>query len=55
MGNTMQGEGKKRGRLIYRAYEEDKGKAITQTIRAVEMSIAVFKRRGQAQILRIAA
>ena len=55
MGDSMQGEGKKRGRLIYRAYEEDKGKAITQTIRAVEMSIAVFKRRAQAQTLRIAA
>lgn len=55
MGSTMQGQGKKRGRLIYRAYEEDKGKAITQTVRAVEMSIAVFKRRAQAQTLRIAA
>jgi len=55
MGSTMQGEGKKRGRLIYRAYNEDHGKAITQTIRAVEMSIAVFKRRAQAQTLRIAA
>ena len=52
MGSTMQGEGKKRGRLIYRAYNEDHGKAITQTIRAVEMSIAVFKRRSQAQTLR---
>ena len=55
MGDTMQGEGKKRGRLIYRAYNEDQGKAITQTIREVEMSIAVFKRSAQAQTLRIAA
>lgn len=55
MGSTMQGQGKQRGRLIYRAYEEDKGKAITQTIRAVEMSIAVFRRRAQAQTLRSAA
>lgn len=55
MGDTMHGEGKKRGRLIYRAYDEDRGKAITQTIRAVEMSIAVFKRRAQAQTLRNAA
>jgi len=55
MGSTMQGQGKKRGRLIYRAYDEDRGKALTQTIRAIEMSIAVFKRRAQAQTLRNAA
>ena len=52
MGGRMQGTGKMRGRLIYRAFNEDEGRAIASTMRAVDMTIAVFKRRAQAQTLR---
>ncbi len=55
MGGRMQGSGKMRGRLIYRAFNEDEGRAIATTMRAVNMTIAVFQRRASAQVLKKAA
>ena len=52
MGGRMVGQGKKRGRLIYRAYEEDQGRTTATIVRAVDMTVAVFNRRAQAQALR---
>jgi hypothetical protein len=55
LGDTMKGEGHLRGRLIYRAWNENEGKAQAQTIKAVEATIMQFHRRAQAQVLRNAA
>ncbi len=55
MGGRMQGTGKMRGRLIYRAFNEDEGRAIATTMRAVNMTIAVFQRRASAQVLKKSA
>ena len=55
MGGRMQGSDKMRGRLIYRAFNEDEGRAIATTMRAVNMTIAVFQRRASAQVLKKAA
>jgi hypothetical protein len=52
MGARMEGSGKRRGRLIYRAYNEDQGKATASVMRALDMTIAVFHRRAEAQTLR---
>jgi hypothetical protein len=52
MGGRMEGSGKRKGRLIYRAYNEDQGKATAQVMRALDMTIAVFHRRAEAQTLR---
>ena len=48
----MKGAGHQKGRLIYRAWNENEGKAQTQVIRAVEATILQFKRRAEAQALR---
>jgi hypothetical protein len=52
MGGQMKGAGHYRGRLIYRAWNENEGKALAQTIKAVETTILQFHRRAQAQVLR---
>jgi len=52
MGGTMKGTGHQRGRLIYRAWNENEGKAQSKVIKAVEATILQFKRRGEAQVLR---
>jgi len=55
MGGSMKGQGHQRGRLIYRAWYENEGKARDQVIRAVQATILQFNRRSQAQVLRNAA
>jgi hypothetical protein len=53
MGGRLKGDKQSmRGRLIYRAFTEDEGKAIASTMRALDMAIAVFHRRAQSQVLR---
>jgi len=52
MGGEMKGSGHERGRLIYRAWNENQGKALAQTIKAVEATILQFHHRAQAQVLR---
>lgn len=48
----MEGSGHQRGRLIYRAWNENQGKAQSQVVKAVEATILQFKRRAEAQVLR---
>lgn len=52
MGGRLQGSNKMRGRLIYRAFNENEGQAVATVMRAIDMTIAVFERRAQAQTLR---
>ena len=52
LGRNMVGSGKSRGRILYKAWNENEGKALTTTIKAVEMTVAQFKRRSDAQTLR---
>jgi hypothetical protein len=48
----MAGRDKMRGRLIYRAWEEDHGIANAKIIKAVERTIQQFHRRADAQVLK---
>lgn len=51
----MSGEGKNRGRLIFRAWSENHGVALAATVKAVEITAAQFKRRVDAQVFKTAA
>ena len=55
LGDEMQGVDKKRGRLLYRAWSEDQGRALAGTLKAVDATLIQFKRRAQAQVLSKAA
>jgi hypothetical protein len=55
MGGRLYGTGKTRGRLIYRAVDEDHGRVTAQLVKAVEKTVVQFKRRADAQVLRNAA
>ena len=55
MGGQMKGKDKMRGRLIYRAYEEDYGRTTARLVKAVEKTVIQFQRRSQAQVFRDAA
>ena len=45
--SPLRGQGKERGRAIYRAWEEDQGKATTAVMRAIERAAATFKARTE--------
>jgi hypothetical protein len=51
LGANMVGKDKSRGRVLYKACSENEGKALAITIKAVEMTVAQFKRRADAQKL----
>ena len=51
----MAGKGKTRGRALYRAWDENQGKAFLNVLKAVDATILQFKRRADAQTLRKAA
>jgi hypothetical protein len=55
MPGELKGKGKMRGRLIYRAFEEDYGKTTARLVKAVEKTVAQFERRSQAQVFKDAA
>jgi hypothetical protein len=55
MGGRLYGTGKTRGRLIYRAVDEDHGRVTAQLVKAVEKTVVQFKRRADTQVLRNAA
>jgi len=55
MGGRMAGTGKLRGRLLYRAWNEDQGKALTHVYKAVNATIVQFAKRSEAQVFRDAA
>jgi len=55
MGGQLKGHDKLRGRLIYRAYEEDQGKTTARLVKAVEKTVVQFKQRANAQVFRNAA
>ena len=55
MGGQMKGNNKLRGRLIYRAFEEDYGRTTARLVKAVEKTVVQFQRRSQAQVFRKAA
>ena len=52
MGEHLEGTGMMRGRLIYRAWHENEGKALARTMKAVDATIMQFQRRANAQTLR---
>jgi len=41
----MKGTGKMRGRLIFRAWEEDHGRALGHAVKAIEKTSTIFKKR----------
>jgi len=55
MGGRMAGEGKLRGRILYRAWNEDQGKALSHVYKAVNATIVQFAKRSEAQVFRDAA
>jgi hypothetical protein len=55
MGGRMAGSGKLRGRILYRAWNEDEGKALAHVYKAVNATIVQFARRSEAQVFRDAA
>ena len=55
MGGKLEGKGKTRGRLIYRAWDEDQGRALNKVLKAVTVTCLQFKRRADAQTLAKAA
>ena len=55
MPSRMVGTGNKRGRVLYRAWHEDEGKALGHVLKAVNATIIQFGRRSQAQVFRNAA
>ena len=48
--NEMAGEGKRRGRVLYNAWDEDQGKAFGHVIKAVDATIIEFHRRAKATL-----
>jgi len=53
-GATMAGEGHKRGRVIYRAWDEDRGKAFLHVVKAVDATILQFHARAKATLRKAA-
>jgi hypothetical protein len=46
LGGSLEGRDKMRGRAIYRAWEQDQGKANTAVIRAIESAGKAFEAKG---------
>ena len=55
MKGSLVGEDRTRGRLLYKAWHEDEGKAIAKVMKALDATIIQFKRRADAQVFRNAA
>jgi hypothetical protein len=55
MKGALVGQGQKRGRLLYKAWNEDEGKALAKVMKALDATIIQFKRRADAQVFRNAA
>ena len=55
MGSRMVGSGKNRGRVLYRAWDEDEGKALAKVYKAVDATIIQFAQRAKASTFRSAA
>jgi hypothetical protein len=53
--DNLQGSGKERGRILYRAWNEDEGKALAHVYKAVNATIVQFAKRSEAQVFRDAA
>ena len=54
MGASMAGEGHKRGRVIFRAWDEDRGKAFSHVVKAVDATILQFHARAKATLRKAA-
>lgn len=52
LGGNLEGYGNKKGRVLYRAWNEDEGKALTTTLKAVDMTVEQFTQRANAQVFR---
>jgi hypothetical protein len=52
--NQMAGEGFKRGRALYKAWDEDQGKAFGHVIKAVDATILQFHARAKATLKKAA-
>jgi len=48
MGGEFKGQGKQRGRLIYRAWDENQGRALGQIMKAIDATIIQFGQRIDA-------
>ena len=55
MNEPLVGKGKMEGRALYRAWDENQGRAFMDVLKAVNATILQFKRRSEAQTLRRAA
>ena len=51
MHGQLTGQGKARGRLLYKAAEQDHGKTIAKIMKALELTIKQFEVRAHAQVL----
>lgn len=47
----LQGQGAKRGRVLYKAADKDQGKTIAKMMKALEMTLKQFEVRANAQVL----
>jgi len=52
INGSLVGSGKSEGRVLYKAWAENEGKALAKTMKAVEATVAQFKARSDAQVLR---
>lgn len=49
IGGQLKGTGRYRGRVIYRAWDEDNGKALGQILKAIDATVIEFGRRASAK------
>jgi hypothetical protein len=50
--SAMQGEGKNRGRIIYKAWAMYQGRALSDVMKAIDKTVAQFENRSYAQVFR---
>jgi hypothetical protein len=46
IGGQLKGNGRYRGRVIYRAWDEDNGKALGKILKAIDMTVTEFSRKS---------
>jgi len=54
MKEPLEGKGMMRGRVLYRAWDEDQGRAFGQVVKAVDATIVQFGRRAKSTLSRAA-
>jgi len=54
MKEPLEGKGMMRGRVLYRAWDEDQGRAFGQVVKAVDATIVQFHARAKATLKKAA-